>query len=263
MEARPIQTSLPAASAQDDEYKNRRSQRRGFLGTLRRDVQSIFERDPAARSALEVITSYPGLHALWAHRLAHWLWTHRMKLFGRWVSQLARSLTGVEIHPGATIGAGFFIDHGMGVVIGETAEIGEDVTLYHGVTLGGTSLNKGKRHPTIGDRVVIGAGAKVLGAIIIGDDTRIGANAVVVKSVPENSVVVGVPGQNIARSRPHRAEDAPDLNHTTMPDPLGLSLSSLLTRVEQLEERLNGHETEAAHIHAPEEGSWRGSDFSI
>lgn len=263
MEAKPIQTSLPLTAEQENNKENNRRESGGFLATLRRDMQSIFERDPAARSALEVITSYPGLHALWAHRLAHWLWTHRMKLFGRWFSQLARGLTGIEIHPGATIGAGFFIDHGMGVVIGETAEIGEDVTLYHGVTLGGTSLNKGKRHPTIGDRVVIGAGAKVLGAITIGADTRIGANAVVVKSVPENSVVVGVPGQNIARSKPHHAQDAPDLNHTSLPDPLGVSMSSVLKRVEQLEERLNGHETESAHIHAPEAGSWRGSDFSI
>ena len=231
--------------------------------TIRRDIAAVFERDPAARSTLEILFCYPGLHALWGHRLAHWLWTRRLKLLARWVSQLARGLTGIEIHPGASIGPGFFIDHGMGVVIGETSEIGADVTMYHGVTLGGTSLSKGKRHPTIGNRVVIGAGAKVLGAITVGDDSRIGANAVVVKSVPVNSVVVGVPGQIVSRSRPHLATDAPDLNHTALPDLIGVSLSSLLVRVDALEARLNGHASELPHIHAPEAGQWRGEDFSI
>lgn len=233
--------------------------------TFHRDIQSIFERDPAARSILEIILCYPGLHAVWGHRVAHWFWTHNFKLIGRWISQITRSLTGIEIHPGAVIGKGFFIDHGMGVVIGETAEIGDDVTLYHGVTLGGTSLNKGKRHPTIGDRVVIGAGAKVLGAITVGSDSRIGANAVVIKSVPPNSVVVGVPGQVVSRSKPHLASDAPDLNHTNLPDLIGVSLTTLLTRVNMLEKRLNGHGHEHApvHIHIPEGGMWRGEDFSI
>jgi serine O-acetyltransferase len=234
-----------------------------MLKTIKNDIDSVFERDPAARSTLEVLLCYPGLHAVWGHRIAHWLWTHHLKLLGRWASQITRSLTGIEIHPGATIGPRLFIDHGMGVVIGETAEIGADVTLYHGVTLGGTSLNKGKRHPTIGNRVVVGTGAKVLGAITIGDDTRIGANAVVVKSVPSNSVVVGVPGQNIARSKPHTAADAPDLNHTTLPDPVGVSLSSLLKRVEELETRVNYQETSVPHIHPPEAGIWHGEDFSI
>jgi serine O-acetyltransferase len=160
----------------------------------------VLERDPAARTWLEVLLVYSGLHAIWIHRIAHWLWQHNFRFIARWLSQFSRWLTGIEIHPGAKIGKGFFIDHGMGVVIGETAEIGADVTLYHGVTLGGTSLEKGKRHPTIGDRVVIGAGAKILGAITIGNDSRIGANAVVVKSVPPNSVVVGVPGQIVQRS---------------------------------------------------------------
>ncbi|HNT23175.1 MAG TPA: serine O-acetyltransferase [Anaerolineales bacterium] len=241
----------------------------GLLQTLRQDIQAIFERDPAARSTLEVLLNYPGLHALWGHRLSHWLWTHRLKLLGRMVSQLVRGLTGIEIHPGATVGEGFFIDHGMGVVIGETAEIGSQVTLYHGVTLGGTSLQKGKRHPTIGDRVVIGAGAKVLGAITIGADSRIGANAVVVKPVPPNSVVVGVPGQIVSRSKPHRSSDAPDLNHTALPDLMGTTLPALMQRVEALENRLNGHETTPAlhadhvHVHAPQFGAWRGEDFSI
>lgn len=235
----------------------------GLLSTMRRDVRSALERDPAARSAIEIVLAYPGLHALWGYRIAHWFWKHELKLVGRMFSQLVRTLTGVEIHPGAIIGQGLFIDHGMGVVIGETAEVGEDVTLYHGVTLGGTSLQKGKRHPTLGDRVVVGAGAKILGAITIGDDTRIGANAVVVRSVPANSVVVGVPGQNVARSKPHHASDAPDLNHTSMPDLVGASLSDLIERVEALEEQVDGHKNGKHHIHAPVNGSWNGEDFSI
>jgi len=205
--------------------------------TLRRDIQSVFDRDPAARSRLEVLVCYPGLHALWGYRIGHWLWTRRMKLAGRAVSQSVRFFTGIEIHPGATIGRDFFIDHGMGVVIGETAEIGDCVTMYHGVTLGGTSLQKGKRHPTIGDRVTIGAGAKVLGPIEIGADSRIGANAVVVKPAPPNSVIVGVPGQIISRSRPHTAQDKPDLEHASLPDFVGATLKSLAARMDALERR--------------------------
>jgi serine O-acetyltransferase len=237
--------------------------RAAFFASIRKDLDSVLERDPAARSRLEVFLVYSGLHAIWAHRITHWLWIHKFKLLGRWLSQVVRNLTGVEIHPGATIGPGFFIDHGMGVVIGETAEIGTDVTLYHGVTLGGTSLEKGKRHPTIGDRVVIGTGAKVLGAITIGDDSRIGANAVVVKSVPANSVVVGVPGQIVKRSQPHHLGDAPDLNHASLPDVLGLSLKQLLERVDALETRLNGHADKPSHVHPPKDNSWAGDDFSI
>jgi serine O-acetyltransferase len=203
------------------------------------------------------------LHAIWGHRIAHWFWKHDHKLIGRLISQLVRALTGIEIHPGATIGQGLFIDHGMGVVIGETAEIGKDVTLYHGVTLGGTQLAKGKRHPTLDDRVVVGAGAKILGAITIGSDTRIGANAVVVRSVPENSVVVGVPGQNIARSTPHHANDLPDLNHTALPDLVGVSIMELMQRVEALEEQVDGQAADKHHIHAPMDGTWNGEDFSI
>lgn len=231
--------------------------------SIREDIQSVFERDPAARNWLEVLLTYPGLHAIWGYRIAHWLWTHRFRLLGRILSHVVRGLTGIEIHPGATIGPRFFIDHGMGVVIGETAEIGSDVTLYHGVTLGGTSLNKGKRHPTLGDRVVVGAGAKILGAITIGHDSRIGANAVVVKPVPPNAVVVGVPGQIVERSQPHRATDAPDLNHTNLPDTIGVTLSSLLKRVEDLELRLDGHETDLPHPHLTATGHWRGEDFQI
>jgi serine O-acetyltransferase len=233
------------------------------LKTIRDDIESVFERDPAARNWLEVLLNYPGLHALWGYRIAHWFWKHNFKLIGRLFSQLVRSLTGIEIHPGASIGPRFFIDHGMGVVIGETTEIGSDVTLYHGVTLGGTSLHKGKRHPTLGSRVVVGAGAKILGAIEIGDDSRIGANAVVVKPVPPNSVVVGVPGQIVVRSRPHRDTDAPDLNHTNLPDTIGVALNSLVKRVEDLELRLDGHETDLPYPHPLSSGNWRGEDFQI
>jgi serine O-acetyltransferase len=237
--------------------------REGVLTSMRRDIQSALLRDPAARSSLEIVLLYPGIHALWGYRMSHWMWQHGLKLVGRILSQLARALTGIEIHPGAQISQGLFIDHGMGVVIGETAEIGEDVTLYHGVTLGGTSLEKGKRHPTLGDRVVVGAGAKVLGAITIGDDTRIGANAVVVKSVPPNSVVVGVPGQNIARSKPHHASDAPDLDHIKLPDLVGVSLVDLIKRVEVLEAQGERHANGKPHVHVPIDGSWPGEDFSI
>lgn len=235
----------------------------GMLVTLRRDVQSALERDPAARSSLEIVLLYPGLHAIWGYRLAHWMWQHGLKLVGRMLSQLVRALTGIEIHPGAKIGHGLFIDHGMGVVIGETTEIGENVTLYHGVTLGGTSLEKGKRHPTLGDRVVVGAGAKVLGAITIGDDTRIGANAVVVKSVPANSVVVGVPGQTVSRTKLHHATDAPDLDHTKLPDLVGVSLVDLIRRVEALEAQGQHLANGKPHVHVPTDGSWQGEDFSI
>jgi len=173
-----------------------------MLAALRQDVRAALDRDPAARSALEIILCYPGVHAIWGHRLSHWLWHHRARLPGRTCAALTRMLTGVEIHPAATLAPGVFIDHATGVVIGETAEVGADVTIYQGVTLGGTSLDKGKRHPTVGERVIIGAGAKILGPITIGADSRIGANAVVVKPVPPGSVVVGVPGQVIARSQP-------------------------------------------------------------
>ena len=234
-----------------------------YFTMIRRDIDSVKQRDPAARSSLEILLVYSGLHAIWIHRITHWLWIHKAKLLARWISQTARWVTGIEIHPGATLGQGFFIDHGMGVVIGETAEVGADVTLYHGVTLGGTSLAKGKRHPTIGDRVVIGAGAKVLGAITIGEDSRIGANAVVVRSVPPNSVVVGVPGQIVRRSIEHHAADAPDLNHASLPDIVGVSLKQLLERVETLELQVEGHKNERPHVHAPDGESWAGEDFSI
>jgi serine O-acetyltransferase len=234
-----------------------------MLKTIRDDIRSVFERDPAARNTLEVLLCYPGLHAVWGHRLTHWLWGHHRYTLARWFSHLFRLLTGVEIHPGAQVGHRLFIDHGMGVVIGETAEIGRSVTLYHGVTLGGTSLNKGKRHPTLEDNVVVGAGAKILGAITIGENSRIGANAVVVKSVPPNSVVVGVPGQVVMRSQMRPALTAPDLNHGLLPDTIGETLAVLIKHVEKLEERLNGHAAHDPDLHAPEDGVWHGEDFMI
>jgi serine O-acetyltransferase len=168
-----------------------------WLAEFRRDVLAAVERDPAARSALEVALFYPGVHAIWGHRVAHWLWLRGARLTARCVAELVHSATGADIHPGATLGPGLFIDHATGVVIGETARVGADVTIYHGVTLGATSAYRGKRHPTIGDRAVIGAGAKVLGPLSVGSDVKIGANAVVVKSVPAGEVVVGVPGRGV------------------------------------------------------------------
>jgi serine O-acetyltransferase len=231
--------------------------------TIRNEIHSVFARDPAARSVLEILVCYPGLHALWGYRISHWLWTHGLKLPGRWVSHLFRALTGIEIHPGATIAPGFFIDHGMGVVIGETAEIGADVTLYHGVTLGGTSWAKGKRHPTLEDRVVVGAGAKILGAITIGADSRIGANAVVVKSVPPNSVVVGVPGQIVKRSKPHTAADKPDLEHAQIPDVIAGQLIALTARIEALERQGRTRSPDAATVGVPENEVVHSWEFSI
>ena len=233
------------------------------LNTFHQDIQSIFDRDPAARSVLEIILCYPGLHAIWGYRISHWLWQRNLKLLARFVSQVFRSLTGIEIHPGARIGERFFIDHGMGVVIGETAEVGDCVTLYHGVTLGGTSLNKGKRHPTLGDNVVVGAGAKILGAIEVGEGSRIGANAVVVKPVPPNSVVVGVPGQVVVRSQPRGLDAPPDLEHGRLPDAIGETLTVLMEHVKELEERINGHASHAPALHIPEHGVWQEQDFSI
>jgi serine O-acetyltransferase len=233
-----------------------------MFATLRRDVRAVKERDPAARSVLEIIFCYPGVHAVWGHRGSRWLWDRGHRLPARVISTVTRWLTGADIHPGATLGPGLFIDHANGVVIGETAEVGVDVTIYHGVTLGGTSLEQGKRHPTVGDRVTVGAGAKILGSIAVGDGCRIGANAVVVKSVPPNSVVVGVPGQAIVRSR-SRPRSAPlDLDDGVVPDPVGISLTSLLARVERLESKADGRLAPAG-VRPTEAGTWRGEDFSI
>ncbi len=235
---------------------------KAFIEQAREDVQSVLDRDPAARSAAEVALLYPGVHAVWAHRVSSHLWKAGAFLPARAVSQAARALTGVEIHPGATLGPRVFIDHGAGVVIGETAIVGSDVTIYHGVTLGGTSLNVGKRHPTVGDRVTIGAGAKILGDIEVGSDSRIGANAVLVRSVGSDSVVVGVPGQVVARAGVHTARPRFDAQDRNAPDPVGSAVQELLVRVQSLETEVNGH-TAPEGIYRPVDGVWESTDFSI
>ena len=205
-----------------------------MFDAMRRDVRTVLQRDPAARSALEVALCYPGVHAIWLHRPAHWLWRRGRTTAARFLSHLGRFLTGIEIHPAAKLGPGLFIDHGMGVVIGETAEIGNNVTLLHGVTLGGTSLKKEKRHPTLGDNVVVGAGAGVFGAFTIGSGSRIGAGSVVVREVPPNSVVVGVPGRVTSRDGQRVAGEI-DLNQVDLPDPLARTLEHLIDRIRFLE----------------------------
>lgn len=202
---------------------------------LKEDIATIFDKDPAARTVWEVLTFYPGLHAVWLHRLAHWLWQRDRYLLARLVSHLNRWFTGIEIHPGARIGRRFFIDHGMGVVIGETTEIGEDVLMYQGAVLGGTSLEKKKRHPTIGNSVVIGAGATILGPITIGDRARIGAGSVVVKPVPEGTMAVGVPA-HVAKSSLHRL--LPVLEHGRLPDPVLRVIGDVLDQQNRLEQRV-------------------------
>ncbi len=206
------------------------------MGRLREDIRTVFAKDPAARSTAEVLFLYPGLHALWFHRLAHWFWVRRLWFAGRLVSHLGRFFTGIEIHPGAVIGRRVFIDHGMGVVIGETAEVGDDVLIYMGVVLGGTALVNEKRHPTIGDGVIIGSGASVLGPITVGDYARIGAGAVVVRPVPAGATVVGVPGRIAGGCAPGEVEGG------EMPDPMLRVVSRLLDRENQLEERLRALE---------------------
>ena len=221
---------------------------------LREDIQSVFDRDPAARNTFEVITNYPGLHALIFHRMAHALWGWGFKWLARTLSTLARWLTGIEIHPGARIGRRFFIDHGMGVVIGETAEIGNDVTLYHGVTLGGTTWSKGKRHPTLEDGVVVGAGAKILGPFVVGKDARIGSNAVVTKAVPAGATVIGIPGR-VVRQRQPDAECAAEAQRQAMadkigfdaygvtselPDPVAHAIKSLLDHMLAVDQKIDG-----------------------
>ena len=202
--------------------------------SVREDIRAVFDRDPAARSTIEVLTCYPGFHALQFHRMANWLWTHRLRLLARMLSHVSRFLTGIEIHPGASLGPGFFIDHGMGVVIGETSEIGANVTLYHGVTLGGTSLKKEKRHPTLCDNVIVGAGAKVLGPVVVGENARIGAGSVVVEDVPPNSTVVGIPGK-VAFGKPTMTAPAVDLDHGNLPDPTSEAIRCLLDMVHDLQ----------------------------
>jgi serine O-acetyltransferase len=205
-----------------------------LFAQLREDIKTVFAKDPAARSTIEVVTCYPGLHALWLHRIAHFLWRHHLRLLARLLSHFSRFLTAIEIHPGAEIGRRFFIDHGAGVVIGETAEIGDDVLMYQGVVLGGTSLEKGKRHPTVGNGVVIGTGAVALGAITIGDGARVGSGSVVVKSVPPGATVVGIPGRVIDEHR----KPIVDLEHGKLPDPVAEAIRLVLGEQANLEKRL-------------------------
>jgi serine O-acetyltransferase len=207
---------------------------------FKKHIQVVYERDPAVKSPLEVILCYPGFHAIIMHRIAHWFYKKRLFLIARVISQINRFFTQIEIHPGAKIGEGFFIDHGAGIVIGETAEVGDNVTLYQGVTLGGTGKEKGKRHPTIGNNVVISSGAKVLGSFKVGDNVKIGAGSVVLKEVPPNSTVVGVPGRVVKREG--AAIEVADLEHNKLPDPVADIIMALQKRVEELEKKIEEKE---------------------
>jgi serine O-acetyltransferase len=233
-----------------------------LAASIREDVATVLERDPAAKSRLEVFLCYSGLHAVWVYRINHWLWNHRFFLFARWLSQVARFVTGIEIHPGAKIGRRLFIDHGLGVVIGETAIVGDDVTLYQGVTLGGTGKEHGKRHPTIEDSVVIGDGAKVLGNITVGRNCRIGAGSVVLRNVPEDSTVVGVPGHIIFREGKRVViTDPKQIN-----DPLSEALAAVATEVNKLRERvqkLEGSEVAGEPLSASLQRIMEDIDYQI
>lgn len=212
-----------------------------FTQQLAEDISCVFQRDPAARTRWEVLTTYPGVHAVMIHRLSHALWNRHWRYTARFLSFMGRMLTQIDIHPGATIGRQFFIDHGCGVVIGETAVIGDRVTLYHGVTLGGTSWNPGKRHPTLEDGVVVGAGAKILGPITVGRQARVGANSVVIQDVPCDMTVVGIPGKIVLPLGSRKVDEhGIDLNHHLMPDPVGKAISCLLERIDTLEKQVAG-----------------------
>ena len=210
-----------------------------MLKTIREDIRTAFDRDPATRSSWEALTCYPGLHAVWMYRLAHASWSHGLLWLGRFISHVARWLTGIEIHPGAKIGRRFFIDHGMGVVIGETTEIGDDVTLYHGVTLGGTTWEKVKRHPTLENGVIVGAGAKVLGAITIGAESRIGANSVVFKNIPPHSTVVGIPGTVVAHTESLIQDGKINLDHHLLDNPVAEALGHVLKMIDDVNARID------------------------
>ncbi|SHK99716.1 serine O-acetyltransferase [Desulforamulus aeronauticus] len=227
-----------------------------MFSRIKKEINAIFERDPAAKSVLEVLLCYPGLHAILLHRVAHAIHRKGFFVLARFLSQVSRFLTGIEIHPGARIGEGLFIDHGSGVVIGETAELGDNVTIYQGVTLGGTGKEKGKRHPTIGNNVVISSGAKVLGSFTVGDNVKIGAGSVVLKTVPPNCTVVGVPGRIVIRDG-QKVESAytPDLRHDQMPDPIADMLSQMQNDIERLERKLKEVERECCHLKDKAEGA--------
>ena len=226
-----------------------------MFNRLKEDIKVVFERDPAAKTVLEVLLTYPGLHAVWMHRMAHWFYRRKFYFIARFISQLNRFLTGIEIHPGAVVGRGLFIDHGMGVVIGETTEIGDNVTLYQGVTLGGTGKEKGKRHPTIGNNVVVSTGAKILGNITIGNNVKVGAGSVVLRNVPDNCAVVGVPGKVVVRDGRNIADKTDyseiDLRHDQVPDPVAEMILCLQRNIERLEKRieeLEGRSNEYSYL---------------
>lgn len=206
----------------------------GLFRVIKEEITTVFQRDPAARSTAEIIFCYPGFHAILFYRLANWFWRKKFYFLGRFTSHMGRFFTGIEIHPGATIGKRFFIDHGMGVVIGETAEIGNDVTIYHGVTLGGVSLKKEKRHPTVEDGAVIGSGAKVLGPFTVHKGAKIGSNSVVIKEVPENATVVGIPGRIVGGTK----KDSAEFDHNNLPDPVANAVNCIVDRVVELEKEL-------------------------
>lgn len=218
-----------------------------MVSHLKEDLKAVFDRDPAVRNVFEIILCYPGFHAVLFYRFSHWLWLNRFYLAGRFVSHLGRFFTGIEIHPGAKIGRGFFIDHGMGVVIGETAEIGDNCTLYHGVTLGGTSWAKEKRHPTLGDNVIVGSGAKILGPFTVGSNSKVGSNSVVVKEVPPNATVVGIPGRVVISA------DKPvgvDLEHDKLPDPVAKAVSCMMDQISRLEDQVQTLKDEQKQLRA-------------
>lgn len=215
-----------------------------MFNRLKKDIKAVMERDPAVKGVLEVILCYPGFHAVIMHRFTHFLYQRKLFLLARFLSQVSRFFTGIEIHPGAKIGEGLFIDHGMGVVIGETAEIGNNVTLYQGVTLGGTGKEKGKRHPTVEDNVVVGSGAKVLGSFTVGANSKIGAGSVVVSSVPPNCTVVGVPGRVVVKNGQRLIPGEIDLNHDQLPDPMAQMLACMQNRIRILEEKLLSSDAE-------------------
>jgi len=231
--------------------------RLGLRARIREDIQTVFAKDPAARTVLEVVILYPGLHAVWLHRVAHWLWTHRRIFWARFLSEINRFLTGVEIHPGATIGRRFFIDHGMGVVIGETTEVGDDVLMYKGVVLGGTSSEPVKRHPTVGDGVVLGTDAVVLGNITLGEGAKIGSGSVVVRDVPPFATVVGVPGR-VVRVNGERCTPEMLLQHGQLPDPIAQAMEELSCRIVVLEKRLLEIEARSSPLLSTE--SWERRD---
>jgi serine O-acetyltransferase len=237
----------------DIKTQHRADGRIGLRARIREDIQTVFAEDPAARSVLEVVLLYPGLHAVWLHRIAHWLWTHKRLFWARFLSEINRFFTGVEIHPGATIGRRFFIDHGMGVVIGETTEIGDDVLMYKGVVLGGTSSEPVKRHPTVRDGVVLGTDAVVLGNITLGEGAKVGSGSVVVRDVPDFATVVGVPGR-IVRVNGERCTPEGLLQHGELPDPIAQVMEELSCRIVSLEKRQLELEARSSPLIAAE--SW-------